>query len=256
MKSKFFAFAAVLVIGLMIGSTAGAVTGPWMDPGFDGSMAGEHLGGGAIPTINHHFFSPCALHPEICRVSTPVDPSLLADADDDGVINISDDCPGTPAGTHVEATGCPDTDEDGIKDDDDTCDTVREIITGCPDEDGDLVIDENDVCSDSSPDFAVDPDGCTVDTDGDGKTDDIDSCPDVAANTDNGCLAAAVGGGQQIGGANLGDLNGDQDGSGLTEEADGGGFCTLIENASSTNALSALILAISLIPLGIRRKIK
>jgi hypothetical protein len=38
---------------------------------------------------------------------------LPADADNDGVPDANDNCPGTPMGTIVDATGCPDTDGDG-----------------------------------------------------------------------------------------------------------------------------------------------
>ena len=241
MKSKFFAFAAVLAFGLMIGATALAYY-----PGPGGDMPDIHIPG---PTdfFSFHFRGrvPCVgpacpgWHPSLPDTDHDTTPDITdTDDDGDGILDVNDNCP------LVVNVDQADLDGDDIGD---ACDD---------DNDNDRVINADDRCDDSSPDFAVDPDGCTVDTDGDGKTDDIDSCPDVAADTDDGCLAAAAGGGARIGGGNLSDITGDTDDSGVTEEADGGGFCTLIENASSTNALSALILAISLIPLGIRRKIK
>jgi len=48
----------------------------------------------------------------------------LADADGDGVNDAADLCPDTPAGTQVDAKGCPavaDADGDGVGDDDDLC---------------------------------------------------------------------------------------------------------------------------------------
>jgi OOP family OmpA-OmpF porin len=50
--------------------------------------------------------------------------SGTADADGDGVINARDRCPGTPAGTAVDASGCTrraDTDNDGVIDINDLC---------------------------------------------------------------------------------------------------------------------------------------
>ncbi|MBC6696783.1 OmpA family protein [Hymenobacter puniceus] len=61
------------------------------------------------------------------------------DADGDGVADKNDKCPGTPAGTQVDANGCPlvlDADNDGVKDDVDKCpDTPagsRVDANGCP----------------------------------------------------------------------------------------------------------------------------
>jgi OOP family OmpA-OmpF porin len=50
--------------------------------------------------------------------------SGTADADGDGIINSRDRCPGTPAGTAVDASGCTrraDTDNDGVIDINDLC---------------------------------------------------------------------------------------------------------------------------------------
>ncbi len=61
------------------------------------------------------------------------------DSDNDGVADKNDKCPDTPAGTQVDANGCPlvlDSDNDGVKDDVDKCpDTpanTRVDATGCP----------------------------------------------------------------------------------------------------------------------------
>ena len=61
------------------------------------------------------------------------------DADGDGVADKNDKCPDTPAGTQVDANGCPlvlDADNDGVKDDVDKCpDTPagsRVDANGCP----------------------------------------------------------------------------------------------------------------------------
>ncbi len=45
------------------------------------------------------------------------DPILVADSDGDGVFDLYDECPGTPAGVEVDERGCPlDTDGDGVPD--------------------------------------------------------------------------------------------------------------------------------------------
>ena len=82
-----------------------------------------------------------------------------ADSDGDGVTDDVDNCPGTPAGTRVDAYGCPlviDSDGDGVADADDACPgTVRGAKVG--------------------------PDGCELDGDNDGIVDRLDECPDTAA---------------------------------------------------------------------------
>ncbi|WP_319805466.1 OmpA family protein [Hymenobacter weizhouensis] len=61
------------------------------------------------------------------------------DADGDGVADKNDKCPDTPAGTQVDANGCPlvlDSDNDGVKDDVDKCPGTpagsRVDANGCP----------------------------------------------------------------------------------------------------------------------------
>ncbi|WP_048920255.1 OmpA family protein [Rufibacter radiotolerans] len=59
------------------------------------------------------------------------------DADGDGVADKNDTCPGTPAGTRVDANGCPvvlDKDGDGVNDDVDRCPDVAGSAAnmGCP----------------------------------------------------------------------------------------------------------------------------
>lgn len=76
-----------------------------------------------------------------------------ADSDGDGVIDPNDRCPGTPAGTPVDATGC-------------------EL-----DSDGDGVFDSRDKCPGTPAGTPVDASGCELDTDGDGVLDSKDRCP-------------------------------------------------------------------------------
>ena len=83
--------------------------------------------------------------------------------------------------------GCPDTDGDGVADENDKCPTVAGVasLLGCPDSDGDGVADGDDKC----PTVAGLPrfEGCP-DTDGDGIPDNLDECPTVRGIASlNGC---------------------------------------------------------------------
>ena len=118
------------------------------------------------------------------------------DCDGDGVGNNSDQCPDTPEGIRVDATGCTaDTDKDGIADSYDKCPStpagVKVTSDGCPvDNDGDGVADYLDKCPGTESGVAVTSDGCPVDTDGDGVADYLDKCADTptgVAVTADGC---------------------------------------------------------------------
>jgi len=80
-----------------------------------------------------------------------------ADTDGDGVTDDLDRCPGTPAGTPVDSTGCP----------------VPQ------DDDGDGVVNENDKCPGTPAGKKVDAVGCEVDGDDDedGILNSVDQCP-------------------------------------------------------------------------------
>jgi OOP family OmpA-OmpF porin len=88
------------------------------------------------------------------------------DSDGDGVMDSADACPGTAAGTLVDARGCPrDSDGDGVVDGDDACPgTPRGTpvdARGCPrDEDRDGVIDPRDRCPGTPSGVSVDASGC------------------------------------------------------------------------------------------------
>jgi OOP family OmpA-OmpF porin len=65
--------------------------------------------------------APPPAAPEVA-VTEPVAPPVEADTDGDGVPDSADKCPNTPAGTKVNAEGCPlDSDGDGVPDDVDEC---------------------------------------------------------------------------------------------------------------------------------------
>lgn len=111
--------------------------------------------------------------------SCPESPSEPADADNDGVTDDKDLCPGTLAGTPVDASGCtlvvvrPDVDVDGVPD------------------------DGPDQCLGTLPGVVVDATGCPVviepvDSDNDGVTNDVDNCDDVAGPAANGGCPVVV----------------------------------------------------------------
>lgn len=95
-------------------------------------------------------------------------PKAPLDSDGDGVPDDMDKCPGTPAGTPVDANGC-------------------EL-----DSDGDGVVDSKDKCPGTPRGTKVDADGCPIDgdADGDGVKDSKDQCPGTPAGSkvnDVGC---------------------------------------------------------------------
>jgi OOP family OmpA-OmpF porin len=116
---------------------------------------------------------------------TPV--RRVVDSDGDGVTDDADQCPGTPAGTAVDANGCPlpqDDDGDGVTNDIDKCPGTpagaRVDATGCElDSDGDGVGDSRDQCPNTPPGAKVNERGCELDSDGDGVVDSQDKCPDT-----------------------------------------------------------------------------
>ncbi|WP_203299401.1 OmpA family protein [Marinobacter sediminum] len=80
-----------------------------------------------------------------------------ADADNDGVADSSDQCPGTPAGAKVDRTGCQlDGDQDGV-------------------------VDARDACPNTPRGAKVDGRGCELDSDNDGVVNSIDECPNTTA---------------------------------------------------------------------------
>ncbi|MHB8336776.1 MAG: OmpA family protein [Ignavibacteriaceae bacterium] len=109
------------------------------------------------------------------------------DSDGDGVPDYLDNCPNTPAGVAVDATGCPlDSDGDGVPDYLDKCPNtpagVKVDAQGCPlDSDGDGVPDYLDKCPNTPAGVKVDATGCPLDSDGDGVPDYLDKCPNTPA---------------------------------------------------------------------------
>ncbi|GFD69262.1 membrane protein [Alteromonas sp. KUL156] len=96
-------------------------------------------------------------------------PSAPKDSDNDGVVDGKDQCPMTPAGVRVDATGCSvDNDNDGVLNSVDQCPNTpagtKVDATGCAikDADNDGVVDSKDMCPDTPAGVKVDAKGCTV----------------------------------------------------------------------------------------------
>lgn len=168
-------------------------------------------------------------------VGNPCDP----DDDNDGVLDTNDLCPGTPAGTQVNADGCADADGDGIADADDNCPSVANadqldtdndgLGNSCDgDDDNDGVLDGSDNCP-----FVANPgqanndgdgagDACDADDDNDGVLDGVDNCP-FTANTDQA----------NNDGDGLGDVcDPDDDNDGVLDGADN---CPFVSNSSQSD---------------------
>jgi outer membrane protein with beta-barrel domain/OmpA family protein/thrombospondin type 3 repeat protein len=106
-----------------------------------------------------------------------------ADTDGDGILDLKDRCPDTPAGALVDKhDGCPwDIDGDGVMEGLDQCAATKQgwpvDDKGCPlDTDGDMVLDGADTCADTPKGAIVDATGCPADSDKDGIFDGVDRC--------------------------------------------------------------------------------
>ena len=132
---------------------------------------------------------------------SPLDESQWVDEDEDGFGDnssgyLGDQCPGVYGVENGDGgDGCPppfvDTDEDGVQDSDDDCDSTPANAT-------------------------VDESGCEVDTDGDGIVDSMDDCPATETNAtvdSMGCEVIDNNGGSD---------NGDSDNNGGSGTEDGG----------------------------------
>ncbi len=117
-------------------------------------------------------------------IPVPV-PAPLPDTDADGVLDIVDQCPETPAGMGVTLLGCEkDVDNDGVFDSQDKCPESPGCVVvnaeGCElDADKDGVVNSQDKCPESPADAKVNETGCELDSDKDGVSDAADLCPDT-----------------------------------------------------------------------------
>ncbi len=296
MKSKFFVFALIVVAGLLVGAKVMAepasddiaLSGYEIDVGVSRTLPSSDTDSDGIAnSVDACPDKQGIANTNPARNGCP--PSMFGDYDDDGirdlfdndddgddVLDSEDDCLYTVPGTTVDSHGCPieilsayplrpevsawptlDNDGDGIRNGDDECgDTPADtevdevgctIIADDPDltgslpidTDGDTVADVDDLCVDTPASTAVNEWGCP-DTDADGLFDDVDNCV-AEENAD------------QI----------DTDGDGIgdacdTGSASTGGGCssTIVNTGHASNVVSILILAISIAPLAIRRKLK
>jgi len=96
-----------------------------------------------------------------------VTPDII-DSDGDGVLDDTDRCPNTPAGTVVDTNGCAlDSDNDGVVDAKDQCPSTpagAPVDTkGCPlDSDNDGIADYQDKCPATPTGAKIDASGCAV----------------------------------------------------------------------------------------------
>jgi OmpA-OmpF porin, OOP family len=115
----------------------------------------------------------------------------MADADNDGIADAKDKCPGTASGASVDAKGCElDSDGDRVVNSKDKCPAtdagVMVDANGCAlDSDNDGVADSSDQCPGTKAGAKVDTRGCVInmDLDGDGIVNAKDECPDTEAGT-------------------------------------------------------------------------
>ncbi|GLR69463.1 thrombospondin type 3 repeat-containing protein [Agaribacter marinus] len=145
---------------------------------------------------------------------TNVDGGSVTDTDNDGVPDSIDQCPNTPTGATVDATGCEvvvigDADNDGVPDNVDQCPNTPAgatvDATGCEivvigDADNDGVPDNVDQCPNTPAGATVDATGCEVvvigDADNDGVPDNVDQCPNTPAGATvdaTGCEVVVIG---------------------------------------------------------------
>ena len=154
---------------------------------------------------------------------SPLDESQWVDEDEDGFGDnssgyLGDQCPGVYGVENGEGgDGCPppfvDTDEDGVQNSDDDCDSTPAGVT----------VDEN---------------GCEVDTDGDGVVDSMDDCPATGVGVTVDSMGCEVvdnnGGGSGDNGGGTGDGGSDNngnsadDGESTDDSAEGGTDAVMI----------------------------
>ncbi|OUV39345.1 MAG: hypothetical protein CMA18_002785 [Methanobacteriota archaeon] len=125
---------------------------------------------------------------ESLRVDLPLTPSQT-DSDNDGIPDLDDDCDSTPSGEPVYGTGCSDSETDS---------------------DVDGVMNNADLCPETPPNQAVNADGCSqyqLDSDNDGVSNAVDQCPNTPL-------------GEQTDSSGCSDSQRDTDGDGISDNLD------------------------------------
>jgi len=125
---------------------------------------GLEFGIGFLLGGKHREQPKAAPPPPPAPAPAPVAAVVIVDDDHDGVANVSDRCPNTPAGASVDANGC---------------------APSQLDDDNDKVMNDADKCPNTAAGAVVDSNGCSDaqrDDDRDGVTNDKDECPNTPAN--------------------------------------------------------------------------
>ena len=170
--------------------SAQAAETPYYNPSNIASPSGKTIGYELFKSIGCPgrgiLDTPCAGVLAAPVAAAPVK-AVDGDGDGDGVANVTDKCPTTPAGRKVNSEGCElDGDGDGVVDALDKCPTTPAGRTvnaeGCElDGDGDGVVDGLDKCPTTPAGRKVNAEGCELDGDGDGVLDNVDQCPTTPA---------------------------------------------------------------------------
>ncbi|MCB9260836.1 MAG: SPOR domain-containing protein [Flavobacteriales bacterium] len=141
-------------------------------------VGSDNLGGIFSPTTTNGFNIYTGFQLAILQNKPP-------DTDGDGVSDDEDQCPDEFGSD--KAKGCPDEDGDRVPDDEDNCPFTpgTKKTHGCPDPDEDGLVGADDHCPDVFGEKETH--GCP-DTDGDGVGDDVDACLTVAGPVEyHGC---------------------------------------------------------------------
>jgi len=167
-----------------------------------------------------------------------------SDSDNDGILDINDNCPSTYNPDQKDSDGngegdvCEDSDGDGVLDFEDNCIYIpnpnQEDADGdgegdvCEDADNDGIIDSKDNCINTANIDQADSDGdgigdvCDDDRDGDGIANPDDNCPDIS-NADQA----------DVDGDGIGDVcDDDRDGDGVANSEDN---CPDVSNADQAD---------------------
>ena len=180
----------------------------------------------------------------------------LLDTDDDGTSDCLEDCPDDPAKLTPGMCGCgvadTDTDSDGTPDCDDGCpgdaDKIEAGACGCGQADTDTDSDGTPDCNDGCPDDVDKVDagvcGCgesDADTDADGVPDCIDNCPDDVNTIQTDSNGDGIGDACDSAGGGNG-------GGGNSGGSTGGGFCAV----GITSLLPLMLLGV----VGLKRRLR